>query len=117
MSTFSYSLKGVGFKTLMRNHFTTWRLQCSSCRGSVSVVSIQRSSPRLQLSTLLLNSSSTLIGSPPVRRGSSDVVSVVAKHAVPAGEWPELLPFLHQCSQSAQEDHREVSAVTLIVLS
>lgn len=49
--------------------------------------------------------------SSPVRRASADVVSVVAKHAVPAGEWPELLPFLHQCSQSALEDHREVSGV------
>lgn len=48
--------------------------------------------------------------SPPVRRASANVVSIVAKYAVPAGEWPELLPFLFQCSQSAQEDHREVSS-------
>lgn len=49
------------------------------------------------------------LGSPPVRRASANVVSVIAKYAVPAGEWPDLLPFLFQCSQSAQEDHREVS--------
>jgi len=36
-------------------------------------------------------------------------VSIIAKYAIPAGEWPELLPFLFQCSQSPQEDHREVS--------
>lgn len=48
--------------------------------------------------------------SPPVRRASANVVSIVAKYAVPAGEWPDLLPFLFQCSQSAQEDHREVSS-------
>lgn len=47
--------------------------------------------------------------SPPVRRASANVVSIIAKYAVPAGEWPELLPFLFQCSQSPQEDHREVS--------
>jgi hypothetical protein len=52
-----------------------------------------------------------LFCSPPVRRASADVVSVIAKHAIPAGEWPELLPFLHQCSQSAQEEHREVRPV------
>ncbi|KAJ8759634.1 hypothetical protein K2173_009281 [Erythroxylum novogranatense] len=49
----------------------------------------------------------TMEHSPPVRRASANVVSVVAKYAVPAGEWPDLLPFLFQCSQSAQEDHRE----------
>lgn len=46
--------------------------------------------------------------SSPVRRASANVVSVIAKYAVPAGEWPDLLPFLFQCSQSVQEDHREV---------
>nr|ATG70913.1 ARM repeat superfamily protein [Juniperus phoenicea] len=49
--------------------------------------------------------------SPPVRRASANVVSVVAKYAVPAGEWPDLLPFLFQCSQSVQEDHREVALI------
>jgi hypothetical protein len=44
-----------------------------------------------------------------VRRASANVVSIIAKYAIPAGEWPELLPFLFQCSQSPQEDHREVS--------
>lgn len=46
--------------------------------------------------------------SPPVRRAGANVVSIIAKYAVPAGEWPDLLPFLFQCSQSPQEDHREV---------
>ncbi|KAH7569802.1 hypothetical protein JRO89_XS05G0002100 [Xanthoceras sorbifolium] len=48
---------------------------------------------------------------PPVRRASANVVSIIAKYAVPAGEWPDLLPFLFQCSQSAQEDHREVALI------
>lgn len=47
-------------------------------------------------------------GSPPVRRASANVVSIIAKYAVPSGEWPDLLPFLFQCSQSVQEEHREV---------
>ncbi|KAI3675918.1 hypothetical protein L1987_85514 [Smallanthus sonchifolius] len=46
--------------------------------------------------------------SPSVRRASANVVSIVAKCAVPGGEWPDLLPFIFQCSQSAQEDLREV---------
>lgn len=46
-----------------------------------------------------------------VRRASANVVSIIAKYAVPAGEWPELLPFLFQCSQSPQEDHREVALI------
>lgn len=47
--------------------------------------------------------------SAPVRRASANVVSIIAKYAVPAGEWPDLLPFLFQFSQSEQEEHREVS--------
>ncbi|KAF5747486.1 importin-4 [Tripterygium wilfordii] len=53
----------------------------------------------------------TVEHSPPVRRASANVVSIIAKYAVPAGEWPDLLPFLFQCSQSAQEDHREVALI------
>lgn len=53
----------------------------------------------------------TMEHSPPVRRASANVVSVVAKYAVPAGEWSDLLPFLFQCSQSAQEEHREVALI------
>ncbi|XP_022984939.1 importin-4-like [Cucurbita maxima] len=53
----------------------------------------------------------TMEHSPPVRRASANVVSIVAKYAVPAGEWPELLPFLFQCSQSSEEDHREVALI------
>ncbi|KAJ8425778.1 hypothetical protein Cgig2_020916 [Carnegiea gigantea] len=69
-------------------------------------------SPQLrQLVKQSLIESITLEHSPPVRRASANVVSVVAKYAVPAGEWPDLLPFLFQCSQSAQEDHREVSLI------
>ncbi|XP_039127166.1 probable importin subunit beta-4 [Dioscorea cayenensis subsp. rotundata] len=53
----------------------------------------------------------TIEHSPPVRRASANVVSIIAKYAVPAGEWPDLLPFLFQCGQSSQEDHREVALI------
>ncbi|XP_065852307.1 uncharacterized protein [Euphorbia lathyris] len=53
----------------------------------------------------------TMEHSPPVRRASANVVSIIAKYAIPAGEWPDLLPFLFQCSQSAQEEHREVALI------
>ncbi|TKY71277.1 importin beta-4 [Spatholobus suberectus] len=46
--------------------------------------------------------------SPPVRKARANVVSIVAKYAVPSGEWPDLFPFLFQCSQSVQEDHRQI---------
>ncbi|KAL1536317.1 importin-4 isoform X1 [Salvia divinorum] len=53
----------------------------------------------------------TVEHSPPVRRASANVISIVAKYAVPAGDWSDLLPFLFQCSQSAQEEHREVALI------
>ncbi|XP_024967682.1 importin-4-like isoform X3 [Cynara cardunculus var. scolymus] len=49
--------------------------------------------------------------SPSVRRASANAVSIIAKYAVPRGEWPDLLPFLFQWSQSAQEDDREVALI------
>ncbi|KAF8411764.1 hypothetical protein HHK36_004322 [Tetracentron sinense] len=69
-------------------------------------------SPQLrQLVKSSLIESITLEHSPPVRRASANVVSIIAKYAVPTGEWPDLLPFLFQCIQSAQEDHREVALI------
>ncbi|KAI3445636.1 hypothetical protein Pfo_002301 [Paulownia fortunei] len=69
-------------------------------------------SPQLrQLVKQSLVESITVEHSPPVRRASANVVSIIAKYAVPAGEWPDLLPFLFQCSQSAQEEHREVALI------
>ena len=35
----------------------------------------------------------------PVRRACADCVSIVARHALPSGEWPELLPSLYAFSQ------------------
>ncbi|MCD7470859.1 hypothetical protein HAX54_011043 [Datura stramonium] len=69
-------------------------------------------SPQLrQLVKQSLIESITVEHSPPVRRASANVISIVAKYAVPAGEWSDLLPYLFQCSQSAQEDHREVALI------
>ncbi|XP_074580096.1 uncharacterized protein LOC141836490 [Curcuma longa] len=69
-------------------------------------------SPALKVSVKqALIDSITLEHSSLVRRASANVVSIIAKYAVPVGEWPELLPFLFQCSQSSQEDHREVALI------
>ncbi|KAB5538541.1 hypothetical protein DKX38_016074 [Salix brachista] len=69
-------------------------------------------SPQLKLLVKQsLIESITMEHSPPVRKASANVVSIIAKYAVRAGEWPDLLPFLFQCSQSAQEDHREVALI------
>ncbi|XP_007045324.2 PREDICTED: importin-4 isoform X1 [Theobroma cacao] len=64
-----------------------------------------------QLVKQSLIESITMEHSAPVRRASANVVSIIAKYAVPAGEWPDLLSFLFQCSQSPQEDHREVALI------
>ncbi|GAA0166650.1 transporter [Lithospermum erythrorhizon] len=64
-----------------------------------------------QLVKQSLIDSITVEHSPPVRRASANVVSIIAKYAVPSGEWPDLLPFLFQCSQSTQEEHREVALI------
>eukprot|EP00899_Mesostigma_viride_P014208 jgi/Mesvir1/22789/Mv14177-RA.1 len=47
----------------------------------------------------------------PVRRACADVVSVIAKHTLPLGQWHELMPFLLEASRSPQEGHREVALV------
>ncbi|XVF02933.1 hypothetical protein REPUB_Repub04eG0217300 [Reevesia pubescens] len=87
-----------------------------SSRLSVSTSAPPRSptsanSPASSSARRLLLTGLNLLLSPPVRRASANVVSIVAKYAVPAGEWPDLLPFLFQCSQSPQEDHREVALI------
>ena len=43
-----------------------------------------------------------------VRKNIASVVSAVAKKALPAEGWAELLDFLVQCTQSPSADHREV---------
>ncbi|KAI3752743.1 hypothetical protein L2E82_24780 [Cichorium intybus] len=44
-----------------------------------------------------------------VRRASANAASIIAKYAVPSGQWPELLPFVFHFSQSTHEDQREVA--------
>ena len=52
----------------------------------------------------------------PVRRSLTSVVSVVARYALPKGEWPGLFGFLAECSRSATAEHRELSMVLLAAL-
>lgn len=51
-----------------------------------------------------------------VRRSMTSVVAVVAKYALPKGQWPELLGFLFECTQSAAAEHRELSMLLLASL-
>ena len=53
----------------------------------------------------------------PVRRAVADVVGVIAKHSLPRHEWSELLQFLHQCSQSANSEHREIALLLFMSLT
>ncbi len=52
-----------------------------------------------------------------VRRALSIVVATIAQTDVPAGEWPQLLPWLHHCTQSTSEAHRETALVLLCSLT
>ncbi len=52
-----------------------------------------------------------------VRRALSIVVATISQTDVPAGDWPTLLPWLHQCTQSANEAHRETALVLLCSLT
>merc|ERR1719424_1587256 len=46
----------------------------------------------------------------------TSVVSVIARYALPKGEWPQLFDFLAECSRSATAEHRELSMVLLAAL-
>eukprot|EP00668_Euglena_longa_P038534 GGOE01049556.1.p1 GENE.GGOE01049556.1~~GGOE01049556.1.p1 ORF type:complete len:1106 (+),score=420.14 GGOE01049556.1:58-3318(+) len=52
-----------------------------------------------------------------VRTAVAHLVSVVGKLTIPSGQWPALLPFLLQCTQSDQPAHREIAMVLLYALT
>jgi hypothetical protein len=52
-----------------------------------------------------------------VRRSVADLISAIAKVAVPHGQWDDLLQFLFQCSQSENAGHREVALVVFTSLT
>jgi len=52
-----------------------------------------------------------------VRRSIAEVTSSIAKMALPAGQWPELLDCMLQLSQSQHAEHREVSLVVFMSLT
>jgi len=58
--------------------------------------------------TITLNSYSNL-----VRHSASRVVAAIASIEIPAGNWPQLLPFLQQTSTSSNASHREVGMYML----
>ncbi|KAG2492093.1 hypothetical protein HYH03_009587 [Edaphochlamys debaryana] len=53
----------------------------------------------------------------PVRRSLAQLVGVVARHDVPRGAWPTLLPWLGQAAGSAEAGHREVALGLLASLA
>ena len=51
-----------------------------------------------------------------VRRSLTSVVTVVAKSALPKGEWPQLAPFVFEATKSQLAEHRELSMQLLASL-
>lgn len=45
---------------------------------------------------------------PVLRNCAADIVGAIAKVTVPRGQWPELLGFLKQCTESSDAQHRNV---------
>merc|ERR1719468_919786 len=52
-----------------------------------------------------------------VRRSLATVIASVAKHQLPGGEWPELLAFINQLTQSSGEEHRELAMTLFFCLT
>ena len=52
-----------------------------------------------------------------VRRSVADLISAIAKIAVPHGQWDDLLQYLFQCSQSENPSHREVALIVFTSLT
>ena len=51
-----------------------------------------------------------------VRRALAMAAAAVARIAVPAGQWPALLPWLHNCTQSPGEAQRETALMLICSL-
>ena len=51
-----------------------------------------------------------------VRRSLTSVASVIGRHALPKGTWPELFAFLNTSSASGVEAHRELAMMLLASL-
>jgi hypothetical protein len=52
-----------------------------------------------------------------VRRAECAAIASIARTAVPAGQWPGLLPWLHGCTRSPNEAQRETALVLLSSLT
>lgn len=48
-----------------------------------------------------------------VRHSSARVISAIASIEIPEGQWPELLPLLHECCTSSKASNREVGIYVL----
>ena len=54
---------------------------------------------------------------PPVRREAAAAVAAAARVAVPAGQWPQLLPWLGGLAHSARAEDRETALVLFCSLT
>lgn len=51
-----------------------------------------------------------------VRRALAMAAAAIARIAVPANQWPALLPWLHGCTQSPSEAQRETALMLICSL-
>ncbi|KAK9905642.1 hypothetical protein WJX75_003705 [Coccomyxa subellipsoidea] len=98
----SAEVRLLGSQTLRRNLKVHWRQLSKEARDSLKVGLLEALSAEPVTS---------------VRRALSIVVATISQTDVPAGEWPALLPWLHQCTQSSNEAHRETALVLLCSLT
>jgi hypothetical protein len=52
-----------------------------------------------------------------VRRSVADLLSAIAKLALPVGQWPDLMQYLFECSQSQHGEHREAAILIFASLT
>ena len=48
-----------------------------------------------------------------IKKMGGEALAAAAKYALPAGEWPDLLPWLQTASKSSNEGHRELAITVL----
>ncbi|KAK0189123.1 armadillo-type protein [Armillaria mellea] len=83
------------------------RIDYDSGKLWMSVLQTERDQLKANFPELILKEQSTL-----VRHSAARVLAAISSIEVPAGTWPQLLPFLHQACISPVVAHREVGFQT-----
>ncbi|KAK0218164.1 armadillo-type protein [Armillaria fumosa] len=84
------------------------RIDYDSGKLWMSVLQAERDQLKANFPELILKEQSTL-----VRHSAARVLAAISSIEVPAGTWPQLLPFLHQACTSPVVAHREVGTFML----